>query len=256
MNKLYIIHQMKTIQDIDRNRIPKHVAIIMDGNGRWAQQQSEKRLFGHQHAIQAVNDAVEAAAELQVGYLTLYTFSTENWNRPQDEVDGLMTLLIDVVKEQTARLLKNNIRLIIIGDNSRVPEASRKAIEQCATDTAACTGTTLILALSYSSRWEIAEALKAVAKDAIDGKLQPKDINEETLRHYLTTKEIPDPDLLIRTGGELRLSNFLLWQMAYTEFCFTDLLWPDFRKEHFFEAVYNYQQRQRRYGKTGEQIAQ
>lgn len=246
---------MKTIQDIDRDRLPKHVAIIMDGNGRWAQQQSEKRLFGHQHAIQAVNDAVEAAAELGIGYLTLYTFSTENWNRPQDEVDGLMTLLIDVVKEQTERLIKNNISLKIIGDTSRMPEASRKAIQQCSGDTAACTGTTLILALSYSSRWEIAKALQTIAKEAKNGDLNPDTINEETLRNYLTTSNIPDPDLLIRTGGELRLSNFLLWQMAYSEFFFTELLWPDFRKGHFFEAVYEYQQRQRRYGKTGEQVA-
>ena len=242
--------------DIDRNRVPRHVAIIMDGNGRWAQKQSEKRLFGHQHAIQAVNDAVEAAAELEVGYLTLYTFSTENWNRPQDEVDGLMTLLIDVVKEQTERLIKNNIRLLIIGDNSRLPEASRNAIQQCSVDTSSCTGTTLILALSYSSRWEIARALRSLVADAQKGMINPDDVNEETLRNYLVTSQIPDPDLLIRTGGELRLSNFLLWQMAYTEFYFTDLLWPDFRKKDFYEAVYEYQNRQRRFGKTGEQVTQ
>ena len=242
--------------DIDRNRVPRHVAIIMDGNGRWAQKQSEKRLFGHQHAIQAVNDAVEAAAELEVGYLTLYTFSTENWNRPQDEVDGLMTLLIDVVKEQTERLIKNNIRLLIIGDNSRLPEASRNAIQQCSVDTSSCTGTTLILALSYSSRWEIARALRSLVADAQKGMINPNDVNEETLRNYLVTSHIPDPDLLIRTGGELRLSNFLLWQMAYTEFYFTDLLWPDFRKKDFYEAVYEYQNRQRRFGKTGEQVTQ
>ena len=242
--------------DIDRNRVPRHVAIIMDGNGRWAQKQSEKRLFGHQHAIQAVNDAVEAAAELEVGYLTLYTFSTENWNRPQDEVDGLMTLLIDVVKEQTERLIKNNIRLLIIGDNSRLPEASRNAIQQCSVDTSSCTGTTLILALSYSSRWEIARALRSLVADAQKGMINPDDVNEETLRNYLVTSHIPDPDLLIRTGGELRLSNFLLWQMAYTEFYFTDLLWPNFRKKDFYEAVYEYQNRQRRYGKTGEQVTQ
>ena len=242
--------------DIDRNRVPRHVAIIMDGNGRWAQKQSEKRLFGHQHAIQAVNDAVEAAAELEVGYLTLYTFSTENWNRPQDEVDGLMTLLIDVVKEQTERLIKNNIRLLIIGDNSRLPEASRNAIQQCSVDTSSCTGTTLILALSYSSRWEIARALRSLVADAQKGMINPDDVNEETLRNYLVTSHIPDPDLLIRTGGELRLSNFLLWQMAYTEFYFTDLLWPDFRKKDFYEAVYEYQNRQRRFGKTGEQVTQ
>ena len=246
---------MKTIEDIDRNRLPKHVAIIMDGNGRWAQKQAEQRLFGHQHAIQAVNDAVESAAELGIDYLTLYTFSTENWNRPKNEVDGLMTLLIDVVKEQTERMIKNNIQLNIIGDTSRVPEASLKALQQCAIDTKACTGTTVVLALSYSSRWEIAHALQKIATEAGKGLLKPEDINEETMRHYLTTSKIPDPDLLIRTGGELRLSNFLLWQMAYTEFYFTDLLWPDFRKGHFFEAVYDYQQRQRRYGKTGEQVS-
>lgn len=247
---------MKTIQDIDRDRLPKHVAIIMDGNGRWAQKQSEKRLFGHQHAIQAVNDAVEATAELGVGYLTLYTFSTENWNRPQEEVDGLMTLLIDVVKEQTERLIKNNIRLIIIGDNKRMPTASLNAIQQCAADTASCTGTTLILALSYSSRWEIARALQAIVTDARNGKITADDISEDTMRQYLTTSQIPDPDLLIRTGGELRISNFLLWQMAYTEFYFTDILWPDFRKGDFFEAIYEYQHRQRRFGKTGAQVTQ
>jgi undecaprenyl diphosphate synthase len=198
---------------------------------------------------------VESAAELGIDYLTLYTFSTENWNRPKNEVDGLMTLLIDVVKEQTERMIKNNIQLYIIGDTSRVPEASLKALQQCAIDTKACTGTTVVLALSYSSRWEIAHALQKIATEAGKGLLKPEDINEETMRHYLTTSKIPDPDLLIRTGGELRLSNFLLWQMAYTEFYFTDLLWPDFRKGHFFEAVYDYQQRQRRYGKTGEQVS-
>lgn len=237
------------------SRVPRHVAIIMDGNGRWAQKQSKIRLFGHQSAVQAVRDAVEAAARLGVEYLTLYTFSTENWNRPQAEVDGLMQLMIKAVKEETPTLMKNNIRLLTIGDVERIPQASRESIKKCCSDTAANTGTTLVLALSYSSRWEIGEALKAVAADVEAGRLKQEEIGEETLRKYLVTRDMPDPDLLIRTGGELRVSNFLLWQMAYTEFYFTDLLWPDFRQGDFYEAVYDYQNRQRRFGKTGEQVA-
>lgn len=246
---------MKTIEDIDLSRVPRHVAIIMDGNGRWAQKQSKIRLFGHQNAIQAVRDAVEAAARLQVKYLTLYTFSTENWNRPQAEIDGLMQLMIKAVAEETPTLLKNNIRLLTIGDMQRIPEASRKSMQQCIADTSSNTGTNLILALSYSARWETAEALKAVVADAKAGRLDVEDVNEETLRSYLTTRDMPDPDLLIRTGGELRISNFLLWQMAYTEFYFSDMLWPDFRQGDFFEAVYQFQNRQRRFGKTGEQVS-
>ncbi len=236
-------------------RVPRHVAIIMDGNGRWAQKQSKIRLFGHQSAVQAVRDAVEAAARLRVEYLTLYTFSTENWNRPQAEVDGLMQLMIKAVEEETPTLMKNNIRLLTIGDVERMPQASRESIKRCCCDTAANTGTTLVLALSYSSRWEIGEALKAVAADVEAGRLRQEEVGEETLRRYLATRDMPDPDLLIRTGGELRVSNFLLWQMAYTEFYFTDLLWPDFRQGDFYEAVFNYQNRQRRFGKTGEQVA-
>lgn len=245
---------MKTIEDIDKSRVPRHVAIIMDGNGRWAQKQSKIRLFGHQSAMQAVRDAVEAASRLHVDYLTLYTFSTENWNRPKEEVDGLMQLMIKEVEEETPTLMKNNVRLITIGDCERLPEASWASMKKCMRDTAANTGTTLILALSYSSRWEIAEALKGVARDVESGRLKVDDINEETMRKYLVTSDIPDPDLLIRTGGELRVSNFLLWQMAYTEFYFSDILWPDFRQADFFEAVYDFQNRQRRFGKTGEQV--
>ena len=237
------------------SRVPRHVAIIMDGNGRWAQKQSKIRLFGHQSAVQAVRDAVEAAARLHVEYLTLYTFSTENWNRPQAEVDGLMQLMIKAVEEETPTLMKNNIRLLTIGDVERIPQASREWIKKCCSDTAANTGTTLVLALSYSSRWEIGEALKAVVADVEAGRLKQEEVGEETLRKYLVTRDMPDPDLLIRTGGELRVSNFLLWQMAYTEFYFTDLLWPDFRQGDFYEAVYDYQNRQRRFGKTGEQVA-
>ncbi len=237
------------------SRVPRHVAIIMDGNGRWAQKQSKIRLFGHQSAVQAVRDAVEAAARLHVEYLTLYTFSTENWNRPQAEVDGLMQLMIKAVEEETPTLMKNNIRLLTIGDVERIPQASRESIKKCCSDTAANTGTTLVLALSYSSRWEIGEALKAVVADVEARRLKQEEVGEETLRKYLVTRDMPDPDLLIRTGGELRVSNFLLWQMAYTEFYFTDLLWPDFRQGDFYEAVYDYQNRQRRFGKTGEQVA-
>ncbi|MCR5192850.1 MAG: isoprenyl transferase [Bacteroidales bacterium] len=247
---------MKTIDDIDLSNVPRHVAVIMDGNGRWAQRQSEKRLYGHQHAVQAVRDTVEAAARLHVDYLTLYTFSTENWNRPKDEVDGLMQLMIKAVEDETSTLLKNNVRLLIIGDIQRVPESSLESIMKCCADTAANTGTTLVLALSYSSRWEIAEALRTLATDVAEGTLKPKEIDEDTIRKYLETREMPDPDLLIRTGGELRVSNFLLWQMAYTEFYFTDILWPDFRMGDFYEAVFQYQNRQRRFGKTGDQVKQ
>lgn len=245
---------MKKIEDIDLSRVPRHVAIIMDGNGRWAQKQSQIRLFGHQHATQAVREAVEAAARLHVGFLTLYTFSTENWNRPKAEVDGLMQLIVKTVDEETPTLMKNNVRMRVVGDTSRLPEASWRSLQQIIATTSGNTGTTLTLALSYSSRWEIAEALKGIVSDAANGTIKKDDIDEETLRNYLATNYMPDPDLLIRTGGELRVSNFLLWQMAYTEFYFTDLLWPDFRQEHFFEAVYDYQNRQRRYGKTGEQV--
>ncbi len=245
---------MKKIEDIDLSRVPRHVAIIMDGNGRWAQKQSQIRLFGHQHATQAVREAVEAAARLHVGFLTLYTFSTENWNRPKAEVDGLMQLIVKTVDEETPTLMKNNVRMRVVGDTTRLPEASWRSLQQIIATTSGNTGTTLTLALSYSSRWEIAEALKGIVSDAANGTIKKDDINEDTLRNYLVTNYMPDPDLLIRTGGELRVSNFLLWQMAYTEFYFTDLLWPDFRQEHFFEAVYDFQNRQRRYGKTGEQV--
>lgn len=241
---------MTTLEQIDRSRVPEHVAIIMDGNGRWAMKQKHERLFGHQSAMTAVRQAVEAAVQLGVKYLTLYTFSTENWNRPQAEVDGLMELLIKAVKEETKTLMDNNVRLQTIGDMNRIPERSRKKLQECIDQTAGNTSTTLVLALSYSSRWEIAEALKQICREGV----RPEEIDEETLRRYLSTRDYPDPDLLIRTGGELRVSNFLLWQIAYTEFYFSDLLWPDFRHEHFYEAVYDYQQRQRRFGKTEAQV--
>ena len=241
---------MATIEQIDKTRVPQHVAIIMDGNGRWAMKQKHERIFGHQNAMTAVRQATEAAVQLGVKYLTLYTFSTENWNRPQSEINGLMELLIKAVREETKTLMDNNVRLQTIGDLGRIPERSRNKLQECIDKTAGNTGTTLVLALSYSSRWEIAEALKKICREG----LKPEEVTEETLRRYLTTADYPDPDLLIRTGGELRISNFLLWQMAYTDFYFTDLLWPDFRHEHFYDAVLDYQQRQRRFGKTEAQV--
>ncbi len=241
---------MTTIDQIDMTRVPQHVAIIMDGNGRWAMRQQHERIFGHQSAITAVRHAVEAAVQLNIGYLTLYTFSTENWNRPQDEVDGLMELLVKAVLDETKTLMDNNVRLTTIGDMMRIPDRSRTALQQCIAQTAANSGTTLILALSYSSRWEIAEALKSICRKG----MQPDDVTEETLREYLATAHYPDPDLLIRTGGELRISNFLLWQMAYTELYFSDQLWPDFRHEDFYAAIVEYQGRQRRFGKTEAQV--
>ena len=241
---------MVTIEQIDKSRVPQHVAIIMDGNGRWAMRQQHERIFGHRNAMTAVRQAVEAAVQLGVKYLTLYTFSTENWNRPQAEIDGLMELLIKAVREETKTLMDNNVRLQTIGDLQRIPERSRAKLQECIDRTAANSGTTLVLALSYSSRWEIAEALRQICREG----LRPDKVDEETLRHYLSTRDYPDPDLLIRTGGELRVSNFLLWQMAYTEFYFSDLLWPDFRHEDFYAAVLDYQQRQRRFGKTEAQV--
>ncbi len=243
------------LEDIDKNRVPQHVAIIMDGNGRWAQKQSHRRIFGHQHAIKAVHEAVEAAVASGVKYLTLYTFSTENWNRPQEEIDGLMELLIKAIRDETKTLMEYNVRLETIGDTQRIPERSRLKLLDCIKDTSANTAMTLVLALSYSARWETAEALRQICTDAREGRITPETITEDTLRNYLATRNYPDPDLLIRTGGELRISNFLLWQMAYTEFYFSDQLWPDFRKEDFFDAVYDYQSRQRRFGKTGDQVA-
>jgi len=201
-----------------------------------------------------VRQAVEAAVATGVKYLTLYTFSTENWNRPQEEIDGLMELLIKAVRDETKTLMDNNVKLETIGETERIPERSRLKLQECINETAGNTAMTLVLALSYSSRWEIAKALRGVCNDARQGKLQPEDVNEETLRSYLATRNYPDPDLLIRTGGELRISNFLLWQMAYTEFYFSEQLWPDFRHEDFYDAVVDYQNRQRRFGKTGDQV--
>ena len=237
---------------MEKVQAPIHVAFIMDGNGRWARKQGQQRSWGHRNGVTTVHDITEAADDLGIKYLTLYTFSTENWNRPEAEVAGLMELLIKAVREETKTLMDNNVRLCMIGDLQRIPERSRTMLQQCMDQTAGNTAMTLILALSYSSRWEIAEALKKVVQSG----LKPEEITEETLREYLTTRDYPDPDLLIRTGGEVRVSNFLLWQMAYTEFYFSEQLWPDFRHEDFYAAVAEYQSRQRRFGKTGAQVEQ
>lgn len=232
--------------ELDKNNIPRHVAVIMDGNGRWAQKQQQRRIFGHQHAITAVRETVEAAVELGVKYLTLYTFSTENWNRPKEEVDGLMNLLVKAIHDETPTLKKNNVKLAAIGDMSRLPEGARKRLEECIETTSGNTATTLTLALSYSARWELCEAVKKIVASGA----KAEEIDDQMIEENLSTKGYPDPDLLIRTGGELRVSNFMLWQMAYTEFYFCDTLWPDFRKDDFYKALYEYQQRQRRYGRV------
>ncbi len=239
---------------IDRSKLPDHVAIIMDGNGRWAQERGYNRIYGHQHGVDSVREATEAAAELGIKYLTLYAFSTENWNRPSDEVEALMGLLVDTIEKETPTLNKNNVRLLAIGDLARLPQPTREKFERCMADTASNTGLRLVLAISYSSRWEITAAMKQMAAEVAAGKLTPEQISEQVVAAHLNTKDIPDPDLLIRTSGEQRISNFLLWQLAYSELFFTKVNWPDFRKEQFYDAIFAYQHRERRYGKTSAQI--
>lgn len=241
--------------EIDTQNIPAHVAVIMDGNGRWAKQRGGLRVFGHQSAITAVRETVEEAAEIGVRYLTLYAFSTENWNRPALEVMALMQLLVHTIRQETATLLKNSIRLESIGDIATLPKNCQRELAEAKELTKAGTRMTLVLALSYSGRWDLTQAAKRMTADVAEGKLKPADVTETTVASYLVTANMPDPELLIRTSGEQRISNFLLWQLAYTELYITDLLWPDFRKQHFQEAILAYQRRERRFGKTSEQIA-
>lgn len=243
---------MSLLEKINKDRLPNHIAIIMDGNGRWAKQRNLDRTFGHKEGAVSVRSVLETASKLGISYITLYTFSTENWNRPTEEVEALMSLLIESVSRETPDLIKNNIRLKAIGDLDRLPAATRTALDGCIKDTSVSTGPTLVLALSYSARWEITEATKKIAAAINSGELTT--VEESTVSDFLSTKGIPDPDLLIRTGGELRISNFLLWQAAYAEFYFTETLWPDFREESLCEAVMDYQSRERRFGKTSEQI--
>ncbi|SEF58690.1 MULTISPECIES: isoprenyl transferase [Parabacteroides] len=245
---------MSLFEEIDRKRLPQHVAIIMDGNGRWAKAQGKDRSFGHQEGVVSVRKIVEAATAIGLKYLTVYTFSTENWNRPEQEVQALMSLLVSAIHRETPDLMKNNVRLMAIGDLSRLPEDARVTLQECIDKTSVNTGTTLVLALSYSSRWEIVQAVKTLVGEVADKKITPNDITEAVVSDHLTTKGIPDPDLLIRTGGEKRISNFLLWQLSYAELYFTDVFWPDFREEELYGAILYYQQRERRFGKTSEQL--
>jgi undecaprenyl diphosphate synthase len=247
---------MAWIEKIDRERLPRHIAIIMDGNGRWAKQHGFMRSIGHENGVTTVRQITEIASELGIGYLTLYTFSTENWNRPKDEVDALMNLVVVAIEQQTPDLIKNNVRLTTIGDIDRMPEFARERLRKCMSDTSHCTGLVLCLALSYSSRWEIVEACRTLAQKAAAGELDPADINDEMVAQAMSTHNMPDPDLLIRTAGDERISNFLLWQIAYSELYFTPKFWPDFTKEDFCEAIVNYQQRERRFGKTSEQLTE
>jgi len=246
---------MSSFKDqIDFNNLPRHVAVIMDGNGRWAKKKGAMRIFGHRNAIQAVKDVTEGCGELGIKYLTLYAFSTENWSRPKAEVDGLMELLVSTLKQEIGTLMENQVKLITMGDTSHLPKDCQENLRWAMDKTRQNSGMTLILALSYSGRWEIIEAVKALAQEVKEGKVSPEAINERTFENYLKTSGIPDPELLIRTSGELRISNFLLWQIAYTELYITPTLWPDFRREHLYEAIWSYQQRERRFGKTSEQL--
>lgn len=239
-------------EQIDKSRIPAHVAIIMDGNGRWAKQREQARSFGHQAGAETVHIIAEEAARLGVKYLTLYTFSTENWNRPVDEVAALMSLLMDSIEEET--FMKNNISFRIIGDTAKLPVEVLERLNQCIERTSINTGMCLTLALSYSSKWEITEAVRQIAAKIQNDKLAIEDIDDNLISAHLSTNYMPDPDLLIRTGGEIRLSNYLLWQCAYSELYFCETFWPDFREEEFCKAIYDYQKRERRFGKTSEQI--
>jgi undecaprenyl diphosphate synthase len=239
---------------INKNNIPKHVAIIMDGNGRWAKQHGEDRIFGHHEGVNSVREIVEACGEIGVKFLTLYAFSTENWNRPKDEVDALMELLVSTISMETPNLHKKGVKLDVIGDIQSLPLSCQKELQESIDLTSKNETVTLILALSYSSKWEITDAVKKIAKQIESGEIKTNDINSRLIEENLNTKNFPDPELMIRTSGEHRISNFLLWQLAYAEFYFTDVLWPDFRKDEFFKAIISYQNRERRFGKTSEQI--
>lgn len=245
---------MSLIEQLNKEKLPRHVAIIMDGNGRWAKQRGSARVFGHKNGVKAVREVTEACAELGIEYLTLYAFSTENWNRPKNEVDALMSLLVSTIASETKTLMENNVQLKSIGCKSSLPKSVQDKLSDCIKKTSGNTGLTLVLALSYSSRWEIIEAVKKVSEDVKNHKLDVSDINNEVFSNYLETSEMPDPELLIRTSGEYRISNFLLWQIAYSELYFSNILWPDFRREHLYEALLDFQKRERRFGKTSDQL--
>lgn len=245
---------MDYLQAIDRSRVPKHIAIIMDGNGRWAKERGEDRVYGHHEGVLSVRDIVNASGEIGIQYLTLYAFSTENWNRPKEEVDALMELLVNTIRKEAEELKKNGVRLHVIGNFSSLPEICQKEMQEAMDMTAMNTGLNLVLALSYSARWEIAEAAKKLAAAVNDGSVDPDTIDEDTFQQYLTTAAFPNPELMIRTSGEHRISNFLLYQLAYAELYFTPVHWPAFRRNNLLEAIYAYQQRERRFGLTSEQL--
>jgi len=247
---------MQLRKQIDENKLPSHVAIIMDGNGRWAQHRGLDRIFGHQQGVNAVREVIEAAAELKIRFLTLYAFSTENWGRPDEEVSALMGIMIQSLSNETETLLKNNISLKAIGDLNRLADDVREKLTETITVTSVSTGLNLIIAMSYSSRWEITMAARKMSNDTKNGTLNPDSVTEADFEKYLTTYGIPDTELMIRTSGELRISNFLLWQLAYSELYFTDTLWPDFGKDDFYSAIIDFQKRERRFGKTSEQVSE
>ncbi|HEX5655341.1 MAG TPA: isoprenyl transferase [Chitinophagaceae bacterium] len=242
------------LERINKEQLPRHIAIIMDGNGRWAKEQGQDRLYGHFHGVESVRNIVEGAAELGIEYLTLYAFSTENWDRPEYEVVGLMELLVNTIRQEVDSLHKNNIKLHVIGDMNMLPQYARQELNEALEITKENTGLNLIMALSYSGRWELLNAVKNIAHEVKSGRLKVEEINQDTLQHFLCTSGFPDPELMIRTSGEFRISNFLLYQLAYAELYFTNVRWPDFRKENLYEAILDYQGRERRFGKTSEQL--
>ena len=246
--------KMSLRDKVDLSRLPVHIAIIMDGNGRWAKEQGLDRVYGHQEGVASVKKAIVTASNLGIKYLTLYTFSTENWNRPKEEVDALMDLMVIAIKREIQEMMEEQVRLHVIGDIEQLPLITRETLISCMEETSQNTGLNLVLAISYSSRWEITAAVKNIATNLVSGKLDLNAIDEDLVSQYLTTKNIPDPDLLIRTGGEFRISNFLMWQLSYSELYFTNVFWPEFREEDLYKAIVDYQMRERRFGKTGEQI--
>ena len=245
---------MSLKEKLHAEKLPRHIAIIMDGNGRWAKEKGEDRLYGHYNGVESVRNIVEGCAELRIEYLTLYAFSTENWDRPRDEVTGLMELLVQTIKLEVQTLNKNNIRLHVIGNIGMLPASAQKELHEACDSTKTNTGLNLVMALSYSSRWEIVHAVKQIAHEIKNGQLDPADITPHVFEQHLCTASFPDPELMIRTSGEYRISNFLLYQLAYSELHFTDTLWPDFRKENLYEALLDFQNRERRFGKTSEQL--
>lgn len=245
---------MSLLEQINTDKLPSHIAIIMDGNGRWARQRGMDRIFGHQQGVKALREIIEASAELKIRFLTVYAFSTENWGRPDDEVSALMGIMVQSLNKETDTLVRNNIRLSAIGDTGRLADDVRERLLETIHVTSDATGLNLIVAMSYSSRWEMAEAAKNLAMEIVGGSVDPDSVNEFNFEKYLTTQGVPDPELMIRTSGEMRISNFLLWQIAYTELYFTEVLWPDFGKEELYKAIIDFQKRERRFGKTSEQL--